>query len=337
MFYMFESKINELERVVASRYSNITGIVVLKDGENIYEQYFNGCNMESKIHVYSVSKSILSILIGIAIEQGYIKSINQKIYDFFPEYRSKKHDPTVSNVTLRDMLTMTVPYKYKESPLIYMRYFMSKDWVSFSLNQLNNKHANGSFRYTPLIGPDILSGIITRATGKSVLEFAKEVLFLPLNITIGDAIVLRSAKAQADFNKSTLMNGWVTDSRGINSGGWGLTLSTIDMAKIGQLYIDNGFFDGKYVVSKTWTDASTQPHSYWEEENLSYGYLWWIISEADQSFAAMGDGGNIIYVNRKKNTVIAITSLYRKGVVDRISFINQYVQPLSDAVSLELI
>ena len=109
---MKQEKIMELEEKIKKDYSNIAGIVVQKDGQNVYEKYFNNCTADSRIHVYSVTKSILSILIGIAIDKGYMKSVNQKVLDFFPEYKVKKGEKTIQNVTLKDMLTMTAPYKY---------------------------------------------------------------------------------------------------------------------------------------------------------------------------------------------------------------------------------
>ncbi len=90
------------------------------------------------------------------------------------------------------------------------------------------------------------------------------------------------------------------------------------MMKIGQLYLNNGEWDGKQIVSSKWINESTKVHSKWGD--LSYGYLWWIIDEDERIYAAIGDGGNIIYVNAAKNIVIAITSLYKPNVTDRIDF-----------------
>lgn len=87
---MKQDKVSELEDKINKDYNNIAGIVVLKDGKIQYENYFNGCSSESTIHVYSVTKSIVSILIGIAIDKGYIKSVDQKVLDFFPNYIVKK-------------------------------------------------------------------------------------------------------------------------------------------------------------------------------------------------------------------------------------------------------
>ncbi len=233
---MNDQSVNELEGIITKKYTNIAGIVALKKGVVCYEKYFNQCVASSRIHVYSVAKSIISILIGIAIDQGHIESINQKVLEFFPDYVVKKREKTLQNVTLKDMLTMTAPYKYRFPPYTYIRYFMSEDWVKFSLDLLGGKGKIGDFRYTPLVGPDILSAILTKSTGNSLLEFANENLFIPLGISVKGNVVLHTAKEQSAFNKATNISGWVVDNAGTNSGGWGLTLSAFDMAKIGQLF-----------------------------------------------------------------------------------------------------
>ena len=122
------------------------------------------------------------------------------------------------------------------------------------------------------------------------------------------------------------VSGWVMDSKGIHAAGWGLTLTARDMAKIGQLYLDDGKWDGKQIVSAQWIAESTREHSRWEELNLPYGYLWWIAD--DNAFAAMGDSGNTIYVNRKKELVIAIASLFKENTGDRMDFIKECVETM---------
>lgn len=326
---MNKEKVIELEKIISNNYSNIVGMVVLKDGNTLYENYFNGCTANSRIHVYSVTKSIISILIGIAIDKGYIKSVNQKVLDFFPDYTVKKGETTIQNITLKNLLTMTAPYKYVIfAP--YKKYFTSDDWVKFTLDLLGGRGKIGKFRYAPLIGPDILSGIIVKATGQSVLDFATKNLFSPLGITVETNVVFHSKEEQLAFNKAKNISGWVADPNGVNTGGWGLTLSSRDMAKIGQLYLDNGIWDGKQIVSKRWIDESTKEHSIWEKLNLPYGYLWWLDSDKEHGYAAMGDGGNIIYVNTKKKMVVSITSLFVPKSKDRIKLIKEYIEPIFD-------
>ena len=141
-------------------------------------------------------------------------------------------------------------------------------------------------------------------------------------------LLLNSKDKQLAFNKATNISGWVNDKTGINTAGWGLTLSPMDMAKIGQLYLDDGIYNGKQIVSTKWIKESTKEHSRWKKLNLPYGYLWWIDNEKEHTFAAMGDGGNVIYVNKDKNIVVSIASLFKPNVTDRLEFIKKYIEPI---------
>ena len=316
----------QMERMISKSYKNIGGIVVLKDGKSQYESYHNGCNDISTFHVFSVTKSIISILIGIAIDKGYIKSINQKVLDFFPDYVVKKGEKTIQNVTLKDILTMTAPYKYKSEP--YTEYFASDNWVNSALDLLGGNGKIGEFRYTPLIGPDILSGILVKATGQFVLDFAKEYLFLPLDIHVEGNVVFHNKEEQLAWYKEKNVRGWVADRAGVNTAGWGLNMTTMDMAKIGHLYLNGGIWEGKKIVSDEWMHESTKEHSRSNQFKLSYGYLWWIIDEKEHIYAAMGDGGNMIYVNTKKKIVVSIASFLIPHAKDRIKLIKDYIEPV---------
>lgn len=323
---MDQKQIKKMEDAIAADYRNMVGMVIVKDGETIYENYYNGCNDKSRIHVFSVTKSIVSILIGIALDKGLIKSVDDKVLEYFPNYVVKRGEKTLPNIRIRDILTMTVPYKYKFNP--YTKYFTSMDWVKFSLDKMGGRGTIGEFRYAPIIGPDVLSGILAKATGQSVLEFAKENLFEPLDINIEKNITFDSKEEQMKFYKSTDMNGWVADPQGVNTAGWGLTISPVDMAKIGQLFLNKGKWNDKQIVSERWVRESTTEHSRWKKPDLPYGYLWWIGEKS--GYAAMGDGGNIIYVNPEKNLVVAITSLFYPRAKDRIEFIEKFVLPYND-------
>lgn len=140
----------KLEAAIAANYSNIAGMVVRKDGETVYERYFGGCTAESRLNVFSVTKSIVSILLGIALDRGCLGIIDQQVLEFFPEYTPKRGEKTIQRITIRDMLTMTAPYKYRSTP--YTKYFTGPDWVRFSLDLLGGKGPVGEFRYAPLIG-----------------------------------------------------------------------------------------------------------------------------------------------------------------------------------------
>lgn len=324
---MKQEKISEMEAAIAADYSNIAGMVVLKDGKAVYEKYFGGCTPESRIHVFSATKSIVSILFGIALDKGCLDSIDQKVLAFYPEYTVKRGEKTIQHITIRDMLTMTAPYKYKSTP--YTKYFTSPDWVKFSLDVLGGKGQIGDFRYAPLIGPDILTGILAKAAGRSVLDFARENLFEPLGITVAQNIAFHSKEEQMAFYKATGMSVWVADPSGVNAGGWGLTLSPMDMAKIGELIRNGGVYDGTRIVSEKWVRESTSEQSRWAEQDFPYGYLWWVLGQ-EHGCAAMGDGGNVIYVSPDQNMVVAIASRFQPRVKDRIEFIRKYVGPVFD-------
>lgn len=196
-------------------------MVVQKNGKTAYESYFNGYTTERALHVFSVTKSVVNALIGIAIDQGYLQSIDQKVLEFFPDYTVKRGEKTIQRVTIRDILTMTAPYKYKSAP--YTKYFTSENWVKAALDLLGGKGEIGQFRYAPLIGPDILTGILSKATSRSALDFARENFFAPLDIHVDRNVVFHSKEEHISImTKENNISGWVADPQGINTAGWGL-------------------------------------------------------------------------------------------------------------------
>lgn len=308
-----------LKELIEEKYPNTAALIIMKDQEVIHEQYFQDYQKEHTLHVYSVTKSILSILIGIAIDKGYLKGVDQTLQTFYPELAKRD----CANITIRDMLRMCVPYRYEEEP--YIEYFTSDSYVDTALRYLGKEGDVGTFRYAPMIGPDILSGILVKTTGTSVLEFARTWLFSPLGIHIEKSIVFQSEKEQYDFQQSRTMSGWVQDAQGIHTAGWGLTLSAMDMAKLGQLYLQKGDWQGSQIVSSHWVEESTKEQSRWDQMNLAYGYLWWVMQDG---FAAMGDGGNVIYVNRKKHLVVCMQCMFAPNATDRVELIEQTIIPL---------
>ncbi len=324
---MDQDKIRLMESAVREDYDNMTGLVIYKDGSMVYEKYFEGYSEANRIHIFSATKSIISLLFGIAIDKGLIRNVDQKVLEFYPEYTVKRGEKLLPEITIRDMLTMTVPYKYKFNP--YVKYFTSPDWVKFSLDKLGGRGKIGEFRYAPIIGPDVLSGILVKATGKSVLEFARENLFSPLGINVEGDITFKDKEEQMEFYKADDISGWVAGPTGVHTAGWGLTLSPVDMAKIGQMCLNDGVWEGKRLVSENWMKESTTEHSRWNRIDIGYGYLWWLAQDED-GFAAMGDGGNIIYVSRDRNMVVASTATFKPRAKDRIDFIKKYVEPIFD-------
>lgn len=308
-------------------YANTTGIVVKQKGKTVYEEYFNGCTESTAMHVFSVTKSIMGVLLGIAMEQGKIKSLDEKIVSFFPDYQVRKREKVLAEVSLKDFITMTVPYRYRFSP--YTKYFTSEDQVFFSLNQVGGQSGRiGEFKYAPLIGPDVLSGIIRNVTGNTPREFANETLFAPLGIKEKKDIILHSKEEQMEFYKRTDLNGWVCDRKNNSNAGWGLHLTVREMADIGEMMRSGGLIDGKQIVPKKWILDSTTVRVRPENIPSAYGYLWWIIDEGERAYAAMGDGGNTLYVNESRELVIAINGIFKPRAKDRIGFIREVIEPL---------
>lgn len=313
-----------LDDIIEAEYGNIAGIIVEKGGKRVYEGGFNGCDADTDVHVYSVTKSVVSMLIGIAVDMGYIKSVKQRVIDFFPDYTPKRGEKTMQQVTLENLLTMTAPYKYKSAP--YTKYFTSESWVKTSLDLLGGRGRIGEYRYTPLIGLDIMTGILASATGRAVLDFAYERLFKPLGVSVGGSVVFGSKEEQFAWVKSKSASGWVADPCGVNTAGWGLALSAEKMLALGRLYLNGGLHNGERLVSSEWIAQSTSEHSRWDERR--YGYLWWLIDEKERSFAALGDGGNAIYVNPARELVVAIASVFKATAKDRIELIKEHIEPL---------
>lgn len=322
---MNQEKRKELEKIIKSDYGNITGIIVRENGEKGYENYWNGYAADHAVHVYSVTKSVFSALIGIAIDQGRIRSVDQRVLDFFPDYTVRPGERTIQSVTVKELLTMTAPYRYKTEP--YEKFFTSPNPIRDALDLLGGDGPKGEFNYSAVGGTHILSGILGRATGRSALDFAKENLFAPLGIRVPGNVVLHNKEEHIAVMNDKNTCGWVVDPQGNNMASWGLFLTPADMAKIGQLYLNGGRWGGRQIVSSGWIAESTREHSRCAKwGNLAYGYLWWLLD--GDSYAAMGDGGNVIYVNPKKKLVVSIASLFLPDAKDRIGFIEEYIEPI---------
>lgn len=313
-----------LNEVIAKDYGNIGGIYVKRKDDILYENYFNSCTKESTFHIFSVTKSIVGILVGIAMDKGLIKSVDEKLATFFPDILSKEVKNVLSKVTLRDMLTMRVPFQEMD----FGTFFEKEDWAYAAMEVMHvNQNAN-TFYYAPLIGPDILSKIVQQVSGASLLAFANEYLFHPLEIIVGDSICFQNKEEQLAWYQRINPKGWVSDKKGTNTAGWGLNLSTKDLGKIGELCLQHGRLHNKQLISDSWMKEMTSRQNYCEEWKLAYGYLWWVLDEKEHVYAAMGDGGNILYVNEAKDLVVVITSFLDTNAKDRISFIRSYIEPL---------
>ena len=155
--------VEQIRQAIGAEYANTLGLVVYKNGEIVLEEYFKGANREESVHTFSIVKSIVAILIGIAIDKGYIESVNQKVLDFFPDYRLKRNQEQLRDVTIENFLTMTVPYKFKSEP--WTKVCTSEDWGLAILPQIGGKQAIGEQFHYSTLGVHLLSNIIKVATG----------------------------------------------------------------------------------------------------------------------------------------------------------------------------
>ncbi|WP_316275137.1 serine hydrolase domain-containing protein [Bacillus halotolerans] len=314
---MDTEKLSKLDPKIKSEYSNINGIVVVKNGYIAYERYYHGYGPKDTHHVASVTKSIMSALIGIAIHAGYIKSVDQNVLDFFPEYVPDPYNKQKQDITIRHILTMTAPYPFEDwhEPLDKM--CMQPDWITYTLGMLGQGGTIGTFKYSTA-GAHLLSAIITRSTGKSARKFANERLFKPIGGKEIPHYGMQSFGFDDLFGKN--VKGWVNDPDGNSTGGWGLTLTPRDMARFGYLYLNHGTWNNQQVIPESWIDQSTAMNA------NNYGYLWWLRDEDSVfSYSALGDGGNVICCVPEKNLVVAIASEFIMNARDRWQLIKEYL------------
>ncbi|GED71831.1 penicillin-binding protein [Brevibacillus reuszeri] len=314
---MDAKKLAELEPLIKSDYSNINGIVVVRHGYLAYEKYFNNYGSDDTHHVASVTKSVLSALVGIAIEAGYINDVNQKVLDFFPEYVPSADDQQKREITIRHLLTMTAPYPFEDWQEPLDQLCMQPDWVKYTLDILGKKGKIGAFKYSTA-GAHLLSAILTRSTGKSAREFANERLFKPIGMQEIPDHEMQSFSYDDLFGKK--VRGWVKDPNGISTGGWGLTLHPRDMARFGLLYLNHGIWGTEPIISNAWIEESTRMNPY------HYGYLWWLREENGIfAYSAIGDAGNVICCIPEKDLVVAISSQFMMNPRDRWALIKEQI------------
>jgi len=328
-----KTKFEQLHRYVeesSGNEKNICEITAIKNGNIVYEDYWHGYQRGDTLSIMSVTKSVMALLTGIAIDKGFIKSVDQKVLEFFPDYRVKRGEKTIYDVTLRHLLTMTAPYKYKSEP--WTKVCTSDDWTKAALDILGGRNGiTGEFKYSTL-GIQILSGVIANASGMKLIDFANTYLFEPLGIPRHTNKENSTKEEQFNFFMSKEPKGdvWYADPQNINTAGWGLALSANDLATIGLMCLQKGIYKGKRIVLEEWIGAFSTPYIDLDDRfgNMSYGFLWWIIDANKQIYAAIGDGGNIIYVNESKGVCVGIAGTFKPRIFDRVQFIQNKIEPL---------
>ena len=307
---------------------NIRQIVAYKDNILEIEEYKEGFSKEYTMNVMSVTKSVTSLLIGIAIDKGFIKSVDDLVMDYYKDiYTPKRGEKTIYDVTIRHLLTMTAPYKGKSEP--WKKVCTSDDWSLSILDSLGGRSGiTNEFRYHTL-GTQILLGIIRIASGMNVLDFANEYLLKPLGIDERVNADCVSAEDQFAYlmNKGNHGKVWFMDPTDMPTAGWGLSLSAYEMAQIGILVLNNGVYNCVRVISENYLNEMTKSYVSLDDKfgNQDYGYLWWLPHRSQDVIAAIGDGGNVIYINKKHNIVVAVTGYFKPMVFDRVEYIEKNI------------
>ena len=310
--------------------SNVCQIYAIKDGKEAYNGSWRGFKTDDAMNINSVTKGVMALLAGIAIDKGCIKSVDDKVLDYFPTYQVKRGEKTIYDVTVKHLLTMTAPYKYQSEP--WTKVCTSDDWTLTVLDFLGGrKGITGEFKYATL-GIQILAGIIENATGEKCIDFANNNLFMPLGIPKHVIHGGSSKEDQLDFimNKKPRKNEWYSDPKDTVTAGWGLCLSAKDMAKLGELVLNDGNYEGKRIISEEYLKDMLTPHLKLGERfgNMNYGYLWYKPYDDRKVYAAIGDAGNIIYVNKEQRVCVGMTGYFKPRIFDRVEFIEKKLLPV---------
>ena len=308
---------------------NVCQIYAIKDNEVALDDCWHGFRTMDAMNVNSVTKGVMGLLAGIAFDKGYIKNPDQKVMDFFPDYSVKRGEKTIYDVTVRHLLTMTAPYKGKSEP--WKKVCTSQSFTYAILDYLGGRNGiTGEFRYATL-GIQILAGIIENATGEKCIDFANENLFEPLGLPKRIPHGNSSKEDQFDFfmNKNPRKYEWYSDPQGSVTAGWGLCMSARDMAVIGTMVLDGGLYNGKRIISEEYLKDMLTPHIKLGERFgfMNYGYLWYKPYDDKEVYAAIGDSGNIIYINKAENVSVGMTGTFKPRIFDRVDFIEQKVLP----------
>lgn len=318
-----------LHDLIEREQPNICQVAVCKDNELVYSGCWNGYKKDDCTHVMSVTKSIVSLLVGIAMDKGQIKSVDDKVLDYFPEYKVKRGEKTIYEVTIKHLLTIRAPYKCKGDP--WAKVCASENWTYSSLDFLGGrKGISGDFHYQTVC-LHILSGILYKASNMKTVGYANECLFAPLGIKRHEVYAARSAEEHRRFTvgKTPKGNVWFCDPQDLATPGYGLCMSAEDMARIGLLCLNKGVCGGQHVVSSGWIKEMTVPRTVEGKHfrGMDYGYLWWVISRKKNVYAAIGNSGNVIYVNPGKKLVVAVSSYFKPTIRDRVDFIQKHIEP----------
>jgi CubicO group peptidase (beta-lactamase class C family) len=295
------AKLKSMEDAINSdQFKKITSVLIARNGKLVYEKYFGDFTNSSPMDTRSCTKTITSMLIGIAIDQGKLK-LSSPVFSYFPDKKPIENpDPRKDKITVEDFLTMSSILECDDwndySRGNEERMYLVEDWLKFTLNlpvkgysidkKPEDQPYGRSFSYCTA-GVFTLGAVLQKATQTKTPDFAKKYLFDPLNVQNA---------------------GWQFSPLGLAMTGGGLRLQSRDLLKLGQLYLNNGTWNGKRIVAEQWVKTSTQPHARIDDQT-EYGYLWWLKKFNNHAAYYMsGNGGNKIAVFPDLNAVVVITS-----------------------------
>lgn len=304
-----------------NKYTYLHSIIIIKDGYLVFEEYFNGFSADKPGLIQSVTKSFTSAVIGMAIEQGYFKGVNERVLSFFPDTIDIKNlDDRKRSLSVRDILTMRTGTDYQEgfngSPHSQLNR-LKTGWDTFYLNRPMIRDPGRGFQYDSG-GVILLSAMLKNRSGMHVDAFARKYLFPPLGI---DSLV------------------WITNDEGHPHTGGGLFLRPLDMARFGLLYLKGGMWEDQQLIPADWVKASvTEQHNFGSPGSgrvTGYGYLWWILEgdpdgKGEQSiYAARGYGGQNIFIIPEHDMVVVTTSNWTdpSGGRDPVDILYQSILP----------
>jgi CubicO group peptidase (beta-lactamase class C family) len=264
--------------------------LVIRYDKVIYERYFNGYQRDSVVTSFSVAKSFDSALVGIAIQEGYIKSVADPITDYIPELTER--DPRFNKIQIRHLLMMASGLRYDSGRPISF----GDDNLTYEFNDLRHlaltetqvvEEPGITFLYNNY-NPLLLGMILERATGRSVTAYLQEKIWIPLGMEYGGSWSLDSDKTGFEKMES------------------GINARAIDFAKFGRLYLNGGIWNGTQIVPSEWVVESTRDNGLIQDAKIYYGYMWWgeKCNPNSQDYLAMGNFGQFIYVSPAKNLII---------------------------------
>ena len=295
----------------------LRSLLVVRHGYLVYERYWNG-DAHAGQFAFSVTKSFIAALVGIALSDHHLKSLDQTVGELLAGHLPPTADPRLAKVTVQQLLTMRSGLAGDDpslagDPTLAEAMVRSRDWVRHILGRKLVTKAGASFAYSNA-SSHLLSAIVADSSGKSTLAFARSRLFAPLGIHTEHAfqpveVADPSRAAEQGYERAKVA--WPTDPQGYHTGFGGLKLPARDLAKLGYLYLNGGRWDGVQLIPASYVRASTQLQSQPPPGGRldGYGYQWWVTSERGHpSFLALGFGGQFLQVIPDLDLVVVITS-----------------------------